>query len=198
MNEQDTDAWQELGRIWKTGRPPVTIADIEALHARQHRRVRIARAAAFACSVLGVMAALWLAFVSPLRWVGILTVVFSVASVSFMLRVRRVAVPQGSANLLDSLKASLTCLDWLAEQLRYGRALGFMALFAVVMVASNQLMRLAGPPRSVLFATAGAGVAVSAVLVWNMIVARQVWRRSAQLLAFRRKLLTERDSDAAG
>jgi hypothetical protein len=198
MNQQDTDAWQELGRIWKTGNTPVTVADIEALHARQHHRVRIARAAEFACSALGVVAALWLAFVSPLRWVGILTVVFSIATVFFTLRLRRMPVPHGAADLVKSLDVFLTRLDRLAEQLRYGRALGFMAVFAVVMAASNQLMRPTVPPRSVLFATAGAGVAISAVLAWNMIVAWQVWRRSAQLVAFRKKLMTERDGDASG
>ena len=197
MTEQDIDAWQELGRIWKTGDTPVTVADIEALHLRQHRRLRVGRAAEFACSVQGVVAALWLALVSPLRWVGILTVVFSVASVFFMLRVRRVAVPQASANLLESVEVSLHYLDWLAGQFRYGRALGFMALFAVVMAASIQLLRLAGPLRSVLLVTAAAGVAISVTLAWNMISAWQVWRSSAQLVAFRKKLTTERESDVA-
>lgn len=194
MNQQAPDQWQELARIWKTGDAPVTVADVEELHARQHRRLRIARAVELACSVLGIVAALWLALVSRFLWVGVLTVVFSAASVCFVLRARRMPVPQGSADLLESLKESLAYLDWLAEQWRYGRMLGFMALFAVVMAASTQLMQLASATRSGLLATAAAGVAISTALGWNMMLAWQVRRSTARLQAFRMKLVTERDS----
>ncbi len=194
MNQQAPDQWQELARIWKTGDAPVTVADVEELHARQHRRLRIARAVELACSVLGIVAALWLALVSRFLWVRVLTVVFSAASVCFVLRARRMPVPQGSADLLESLKESLAYLDWLAEQWRYGRMLGFMALFAVVMAASTQLMQLASATRSGLLATAAAGVAISTALGWNMMLAWQVRRSTARLQAFRMKLVTERDS----
>jgi hypothetical protein len=191
MNQQAPDQWQELARIWKTGDAPVTVADIEEVHGRQHRRLRIARGAELACSVLGVVAALWLALVSRFPWVGILTVTFSVASVYFVLRARRVPVPQGSTDLLQSLQVSLAYLDWLAEQLRYGRALGFVALFAISMAASTQLMRLASATASGLLATAAAGFAISTTLAWNMTLAWQVWRRTARLRAFRAKLVTD-------
>jgi len=40
-------------------------------------------------------------------------------------------------------------------------------------------------------------LAISVTLAWNMISAWQVWRSSAQLVAFRKKLTTERESDVA-
>jgi len=190
MNEQTPDQWQELARIWKTRDAVVTVADIEALHERQGRRLRVARVAELASSVLGVMAALWLALASRFLWVGILTVGFSLASICFVLRAQRRPVPQGSADLLQSLQDSLAYLDWLAMQLRYGRGFGFVALFAVVMAASAQLMRLASAP-SGLMATAAASIAISAALAWNMMLAWQVWRRTARLQAFRAKLTTD-------
>lgn len=193
MNQQAPDQWQQLARIWKTGDAPVTAADVEELHGRQHRRLRIARGAELACSVLGFIAALWLALVSRFLWVGILTAVFSLASVHFVLRARRRAVPPGSADLMQSLKESLGYLEWQAEQLRYGRVLGFVALFAVVMAASTQLMHWASTTPLELLATAAAGIAVSAALAWNMTLAWQVWRRSARLQAFRAKLVAERN-----
>jgi hypothetical protein len=193
MNEQTPEQWQELARIWQTRDAVTTVADIEALHERQARRLRIARVAELASSVLGVVAALWLALASRFIWVGILTVAFSLASIGLVLRAQRRPVPQGSADLLQSLQESLAYLDWLAMQLRYGRAFGFVALFAVVMAASTQLLRLTSEP-SGLMATAAAGTAISAVLAWNMTLAWQVWRRTARLQAFRTKLMTERDN----
>jgi hypothetical protein len=193
MNQQAPDSWQELARIWKTGDAPVTVGDIKALHGRQHRRLRIARAAELACSALGVVAALWLAVVSPFLWMGILTAAFSIASACIVLRARRMPVPQGSTDLLESLKDSLSYLDWLAEQLRYGRILGFVALFAVVMAASTQLMKFASATPAGLLATAAAGMAISAALACNMALAWQTWRRTARLQMFRVKMMTERD-----
>lgn len=194
MNEQSPDPWQDLARIWKTHDVPVTVEDIEALHARQDRRLRIAKMAELASSVLGVIAALWLALVSRFLWVGILTTVSTFAWVYFVMRLRRMPVPQGSADLQESLRDSLTYLAWLAEQLRYGRILGFVALFAVVMAASTQLMHLASAPLSGLLATAAAGITITAALAWNMTFAWQVWRRTAHLQVFNEKLLGERGS----
>jgi len=194
MNHQPPDPWQDLAQIWKTGNAPVTVADIEALHARQHRRMRIARTAELACSALGVAAALWLGMTSRFLWVGILTVAFSIASIWFVSRARRIPIPHGATDLLESLKVSEVYLDWSAGQLRYGRALGFVALFAVVMAASAQLMHLAGGTPSSLLATAVAGALISAALAWNMMLAWQVWRRTTRLREFRTRLVAERDS----
>ena len=197
MNPQTPDQWQDLAAIWKTGGAAIAAADIERLHGRQQRRLRIARVAEMASSILGVVAAAWLILLSRFMWVGIVTAAFSGAAVYFVLRARRLPVPQGSSDLLQSLKESLTYLDWMAEQLRYGRMLGFMALFAVVMAASTQLMRFAGATPAVLLATATAVIAIGTALAWNMSLACQVWRRTRHLQAFRVKLVTERTESPA-
>lgn len=183
------DPWQELARTWRTGNVPVTAADIETLRRNQQRRLRIARGAEVACSALGIVAALWLGLASRFFWVGMVTVVFSVASIHFALRGRRMPVPPGSADLLQSLNDSLAYLDWLAGQLRTGRVLGYVALFAVVMAASAQLMRFASAAPLELLATVVAGVAVSATLGWNLFQAWQVWKRVRRLQSFKARLM---------
>lgn len=191
MNQPPVENWQDLTRIWRTGTVPVAGAEVEKLHERQRRRAKLARMAELACTAPGVAAALWLALASRFRWVGIVTAVFSVASVYFTLRSRRRPDAPGSADLLQSLQDALSYQDWLAEQLRYGRVLGYMALFAVVMAASTQLLHMSLATRSGLVATAVAATAISAALAWNMTLAWQVWRRSAHLNAFRRKLIKD-------
>jgi len=188
MNPHATEHWQDLARVWQTGSAPVTVADIEKLHERQRHRLRVVRAVELTCMALGIFAALWLVLTIRLRWVGILTVAFSVASVFFVLRARRESVPPGSTDLLEALKDSLAYQEWLAEQLRYGRVLGFVALFAVVMVASTQLMHVASATRSGLLATAIAALAIAATVAWNMALAWRVWRCTARLKVFTKTL----------
>jgi hypothetical protein len=188
MNQHTSGDWQDLARTWQTGSAPVTEADIERLHERQLRRVRIAGAVELLCTFVGVVAALWLALATRFRWMGLLTAAFAVASVFFVLRTRRNPASPGCADVLATLDDSLAHHDWLAGQLRNGRVLGFVALFAVVMAASTQLMHLAGATRSGLLATAIAGMAIAAALAWNMSMAWRVWRRSARMRAFRKRL----------
>jgi hypothetical protein len=188
MNQPEPGIWPELASVWKSGASPITANEIEKLHQRQRRRARVASAAGLVCTMLGVSAALWLALGSRFRWVGIVTAIFLVTSVYFVLRSRRSPDPPGSTDLLQSLQDALDYHDWLAEQLRYGRVLGFMALFAVVMAASTQLLHEPEATRSGLLGTAAAAIGIMAALAWNMSLAWQVWRRRVRLHAFRRKL----------
>lgn len=188
MNEPAHEGWQDLAQVWQKSAVPIAGEDIEALNQRQRRWLRIARAAELVCTVVGIAAAVWLALASRLLWVGILSAACSAASLVFVLRARREPAQPGSTDLLGMLEASVAYQGWLAEQLRYGRALGFLALFVVVMAASAQLMSLAEATRSGLMATATAGLAIAAALTWNLALAWQVRRRASRLQAFRNDL----------
>lgn len=188
MNQPAPGSWPDLASVWKSGTSPISASEIEKLHERQRRRARVARVAALGCTMLGVSAALWLALESRFRWVGIVTAILLVTSVYFVLRSRRSPGQPGSTDLLHSLQDALDYHDWLAEQLRYGRVLGFMALFAVVMAASTQLLHQPETTRSGLLAMAAAATGIMVALTWNMTLAWQVWRRWVRLNAFRRKL----------
>ena len=192
MNQPPSGEWQDLARLWQTSVAPVTVAEIEALHQRQRRRLRAATVVELAGASLGVAAALWLGFVSRFLWVGILTVAFAAASVIVVLRARRSQDRQEpSTDLLESLQGSLNYQDWLIVQLRYGRALSLVALFAIVIAASEQLMHVANATRSGLLATAAAGTAVLAALAWNLTLVWNVSKRSARLQEFREKLVAD-------
>lgn len=188
MNRQPHEEWQDLARVWQKGAIAITVEEIEALNLRQRRWLRTARAAELANTMVGVAAAIWLALASRLLWVGILSAAFSAASLVFVLRARREPARPGSNGLLVTLDESIAYEGWLAEQLRYGRALGFLALFVVVMAASTQLMDLASATRSGLMATAIAGLAIAGALMWNLALAWQLGRRTSRLQDFRRNL----------
>jgi hypothetical protein len=188
MNQPGPGNWPDLAKVWKSGTLPIAAIEIEKLHEHHRRRAQAARVAGFVCTMLAVLAALWLALESRFRWVGFVTAIFLVTSVYFVWRSRRSPDPPGSSDLLKSLQDALDYHEWLAEQLRYGRVLGFMALFAVVMAASTQLLHQPEATRSGLMATAAAATGIVAALAWNMSLAWQVWRRRVRLDAFRRKL----------
>lgn len=188
MNQPAHEGWQDLAQVWQKGAMPIAGEDIEALNQRQRRWLQAARAAELACSLVGVAAAVWLALASRLLWVGILTAAFSATSLIFVLRARRELSQSGSTDLLGMLDYSVAYQGWLSEQLRYGRALGFLALFVVVMAASEQLMNMANATRSGLMATGIAGLAITAALTWNLALALQVRRRTSRLQAFRKDL----------
>jgi hypothetical protein len=191
MNQPPDGDWQELAKLWQSDVAPVSVADIENLHQRQRRRLRAATAAELIATTLGIAASAWLAFQHRFLWVGVLAIAFAAASAFVVLRVRRLPSPPASGDLLKSLKGSLVYQDWLADQLRYGRALSFVALFAIFIAASVQLMNVASATPSRLFATAAAGAAVVAALAWNVALACNVRRRTARLSEFMVKLVAE-------
>ena len=191
MNQSPDHDWQELAKLWQSEAAPVSVANIENLHRQQRRRLRAATAAELIATTLGIVASAWLAFQHRFLWVSVLAVAFAAASAFVVLRARRSRCPPASADLLTSLKGSLAYQDWLADQLRYGRALSFVALFAILIAASVQLMHVATATPSRLFATAAACLAVVAALAWNVTLAWNVIRRAARLSEFMAKLVAE-------
>ena len=191
MNQPPDGDWQELARLWQSDVAPVSVEDIEKLHESQRRRLRAATAVELVGTTLGIVASTWLAFQSRFLWVGALAAAFAAASAFVLLRARRLPGPPASGDLLKSLKGSLEYQDWLADQLRYGRALSFVALFAILFAASVQLMQVATATSSHLFATAAAGAAVVAALVWNVALTWNVMRRIARLSGFMENLEAE-------
>ncbi len=198
MKQPPEGEWQELSRLWQSEVAPVSMADIERLHELQRVRLRVATAAELSVSALGIVAAFWLALVSRFLWVGVITAAAAAASVVVVLGARRRPGPPASSNLLESLKGSLVWQDWLAEQLRYGRALSFVALFAIVIAASDQLMHMATATSSRLLAIAAAGTAVVAAVAWNAALAWNAWRRKSRLSGFMEKLAADHTEDRNG
>jgi uncharacterized membrane protein YedE/YeeE len=195
MNQPPDRDWQELAKLWQSDVARVSVADIENLHSQLRRRLRAATVAELTVTVLAMAAACWLGLQTRFLWMGMGVFAAAVGSVVVVLHRHRLPAPPVYSDLLESLKGSLTYQDWLAEQLRYGRVASFVALFAVVFAAAVQLMHFATATPSRLLATAAAGTAVVAALVWNVGLAWSVWRRRQRLTGFLQKLVSDHVTD---
>jgi hypothetical protein len=181
MNTPLPEDWSDLAKMWQADAAGVSLADIDAHLQREKRQMAGVAAAEYAGLGLGVIAAIWVVTQAHF-WLGVVIAVFGGASAWLALRLRRTGRPEpGSLDLLQSLKDSIEREDWIAEQLRFGRVLSFVALFAIVQAASAQLFRLGAFSASALTA-AGIGCAlVLAALGWNLVLTMRSRRRRTRL-----------------
>jgi hypothetical protein len=188
MNDPRTSDWNELSKMWQADAAAVSFEEIDVHLARERRRMRVITFVELAGVGLGVAAAAWLTFFTPFRWLGAIVVVFTIVSAFAAVRMRREAVPSGAVDVLHSLKESIEREDWIAEQLRMGRALSFVALFAIVMATSTQLHRFHTLPTVGLAAAIAAGTYVIAVLAWNLVLTRRAHIRRTRLVYISERL----------
>jgi hypothetical protein len=181
MNEPLTNDWQDLSTLWQADAAAVQIEEIDAYLASERRQLRLAAVGELTGLAIGIAASAWVAFFTPYRGVGIALALFAVGSAFMARRLRRTPAPTGSAALARSLKDSIEREDWITAQLRFGRALSFVALFALVFATAAQL-RFVRPLElgGVWAATAGT-VFVLAVLAWNLVLTRRARVRRERL-----------------
>jgi MFS family permease len=188
MNELPASDWHDLSKMWQADAAAVSMEEIDEHLRRQRRQLRVVTAVELAGVSLGVIAAGWLAFLTPYRWMGLVVGLFAIASAIMVVRMRREPESAGAADALRSLKESIDREDWIAEQLRYGRALSFVALFSFVMVASSQLLRFHSIPTLGLAAVVAGAVYVVGVIAWNLVLTRRAHRRRARLEYIKERL----------
>ena len=181
VNEKLASDWNDLSKLWQAEAAAVSVDDIDAHLKRHERQMRMAALGEFLGVGLGVAAAVWLAFMSPYRWMGLVVGVFAVVSSAVAIRLRREKVASGSVDVQQSLKDSLDREDWIAEQLRFGRALSFVALFAIVQATGSQLRNHALAPELTMTAGGIAAAFVIATLAWNQVLARRSRARRQRL-----------------
>lgn len=188
MNEAPAPEWDELSKMWQADAAAVSIGDIDDHLRRERRQMRLVTALELAGVGLGLFAAAWLAFFTPFRWLGVVVAVFAVVSASFTVRVRNQPPASGAVDALSSLKESIGREDWIAEQLRLGRALSFVALFSIVMATASQLLRFHYIPSVGLAAAIAGGAYATGVLAWNLVLTRRAHRRRARLVYLQQRL----------
>ena len=181
MNEKLASDWNDLAKLWQAEAAAVSVDDIEAHLERHRRHMLLSTVSGLASVFLGVAAAGWLAFVLLYRWLGLIVGVFVLVSAAVLVRTRRDPTPGGSIDVLQSLKESLDREDWIAEQLRFGRALSFAGLFAIVMATGSQLRHSGLDSLPVLTAGSVAAACVLVALVWNLVLLRRSRRRRHRL-----------------
>jgi hypothetical protein len=181
MNEKLASDWSDLAKLWQAEAAAVSIDDIDA-HLKRHRRhMRLATFAELAGTCIGLAAAGWLTFFTTYHVLGVVVAAFALISAAAVVRLRREPATSGSIDLLQSLKGSIEREDWIAEQLRFGRALSFVALFAIVTATGSQLRH--GGSGTAFAMTAGgiAAACVLAALVWNVVLLRRSHARRRRL-----------------
>jgi MFS family permease len=181
MNEKPGADWNDLAKMWQADAAAVSVDEIDAHLRRQRRQMLWVTAVEVAGAILGVCVAFWLAFFTRYRWVGVGVAVFALVSAVVMVRMRREVAPSGTVDAAQSLKDSIEREDWIAEQLRLGRALSFSVLFAIVMATSSQLLRFHSITSVGLAASIAGSAYVAGVLAWNLVLTRRARRRRARL-----------------
>lgn len=188
MNETQSTDWNDLSKMWQADAAAVSMEEIDDHLARERRRMRVMTAVELAGVGIGMFAAAWLAFFTPFRWLGTVIAVFAAVSAFAAVRMRREASAGGAVDVMHSLKESIGREDWIAEQLRLGRALSFVALFAIVMFTSSHLGRFHAIPMAGLAAAIAGGAYVIGVLIWNFVLMRRSHMRRTRLEYIREKL----------
>lgn len=180
MKTTPPEDWQDLATLWQADAAGVSLQEVDEHLRREKRQIAGVAVAEFAGLGAGLVAAVLVIALSH-RWLGAVMIVFGGASAWLALRLRRAARTQGSGDLLQSLKESIDREDWIAEQLRLGRVLSFVALFAIVQATSAQLFRLKAFSAPLLTAAGIGCVAVMGALAWNLWLTSRSKRRRARL-----------------
>ncbi|MEO8017659.1 MAG: hypothetical protein ABI769_07585 [Pseudomonadota bacterium] len=181
MNEKPAPDWSDLASLWQAEGAAVSIDDIEQHLRRERLQMFGVLIAEIAGLCVGTAAAAWLYFFTPFIGLGLVIAVFGGVSAFVTVRMRREPAPAGARDLLHSLKESIAREDWIDEQLRLGRALSFVALFAVVMATSMQLLHFHAISSFGLVGAIVSSVYVAGVLAWNLVLTRRAKRRRARL-----------------
>ncbi|HUQ08736.1 MAG TPA: hypothetical protein VM146_00375 [Steroidobacteraceae bacterium] len=181
MNTPLPEDWNDLARMWQADAAGLSLPEIDEHLQREKKQMAGVAAAEFAGLGVGLVAAALVLLLTPMVWLGTVIILFGGASAWIALRLRRAGRAQGSGDLLQSLKDSIEREDWIAEQLRFGRVLSFVALFAIIQATSAQLFTLKAFSATVLTA-AGIGCAVVlGALAWNVWLTARSTRRRERL-----------------
>lgn len=180
MTEQLSE-WKELAQLWQHEDTAVAIDDIRRRMRRDRLHMLAMAGAELLASVLGLVIALWLAIFTSFTHLGWLLTIFIAVSAAVALRLRGGEAASGDNDVLTSLETALARDDRCVGQLQIGRAVGFAALFVVVMVSTTQLRHLGSASLTTWMTLLAGSAYVLATLLWNTVLTRQVRRRRDRL-----------------
>jgi hypothetical protein len=131
--------------------------------------------------ILAFVAAMWIAMQTAYVAMSALSMVFFGVCGYLQHRMRREPPPSGGENLITSLDTGIARETWNLAQLGVGRAVTFLTLFGIVMVASDHLRHYATTPPGRLGALLAITAIVLAILAWNLVLTRLTRRRRRRL-----------------
>ena len=184
--------WMELTRLWQAEGAAVSLDELEAHRQRERAAMRSLAAVEMAGLGLGIAVGFWLSITSYYFWLASVFIAFCLVMGWVALR-RGHAEPLGGDDLLTSLRISMAREDWVAAQLRFGRALSFVVLFVIVFMASHMMRHYATVETGSLWALGAAAAWVCGVLGWNISLVRRSKRRRQRLESYATRLEANRE-----
>jgi hypothetical protein len=180
--------WNELAQLWHRHTAAVCASEVERHAARQRRQMLVLAVAEAACMSLSLVAAVWIAVQTAMVILTGITMVFFALCAFLQHRMRREPPPSGGHDLLSSLEHSVERERWNLSQLGIGRAVIFLTLSGIVLVAADHLAHLATTPAARLWALLGVTFFVLMILVLNLLLTWRARRRKARMESFAARL----------
>jgi hypothetical protein len=173
--------WRELAALWHTRMSEVMPEEVEK-HARRQRRHMMALATAEAGGLaLAFIAAVWIAMHTAFVAMSAISLVFFAVSGYLHHRMRNEPEPQGTRDLMSSMREDLAREEWVLRQLGVGRAVSMLTLGSMLILGADHLRYFAFTPPARLWAMLVIAVMVAAVLVWNAVLTRRARARMRSL-----------------
>lgn len=176
--------WNELARLWHAHAEGVSTLDVER-HARlQRRRMLLLAVTEAAGLALSFGAAVWIAMQTTFIALTAITTVFFALSAFLQHRMRREPESTGGHDLLRSLEHSVAREEWNLVQLRIGRAITLVTLFAIGVLAADHLYHYSSTPLPRLWALVSVFSIVLLTLAFNLWMTRQATARKRRVECF--------------
>jgi FtsH-binding integral membrane protein len=182
--------WNDLARLWHSHSEAFSSVEVQRHARRLRRQMWLLAGGEAACMILSFVAAVWIAVQTAMVAMTAITVVFFALCGFLQHRLRREPPHSGGTNLLSSLEHSISREEWNLAQFGIGRAVIFLTLFGIVMVAADHLMHFESTPPLRLCALLAVTLIVLAILALNVLLARRARVRKLRMESFALKMRT--------
>jgi hypothetical protein len=176
--------WDELAKLWHAHTETMSTVDVERRAGRKRAQMLALATGEVAGLVLSFMASVWIAMQTAMIALTAIVLVFFGLCAFMQHRLRREPPANGGADLLTSLDLSIEREEWNLAQFAIGRAVTFLTLFAMVMVAADHLRSFATTPPARLWALLAVACFVLVILGANIILTRSARARKRRLESF--------------
>jgi hypothetical protein len=176
--------WNDLAQLWHRESAALPVGDIERQVRLQRQQMVALAACEGAIMVLSLIACVWIAMQTALITLSGISFTFFGVCAFLEHRMRREPVPSGGHDLLSSLENSVARDEWNLAQLGIGRAVSFLTLFAISMIASDHWRHFDSTPPARLWALLAITAVVLAVLGGNLLLTRSARLRKTRIEKF--------------
>jgi hypothetical protein len=182
--------WDELARLWHAHTETMSSDDVERRAGRKRAQMLALATGEVAGMALSFGASMWIAMQTTMVALTAIVIVFFGVCAFMQHRLRREPPAGGGADLLTSLDVSIAREEWNLAQFAIGRAVTFLTLFAMVMVAADHLRSFATTPAVRLWSLLAVTCFVLMILAANVALTRRTRGRKRRLESFASRMRT--------